>query len=155
MTKVAQESTTVGEIVEETMQLAGEIAATYPHWHKDKWGIVIPPRNVRQYSQYISKRRKLKRLTAARRNKLLTGDSHFPPDNCTYQLPTSLPQQIGQAQILFHITTTTATVARRATATTVQVHRIPATTTTQIQENPNQKADSTPRWKDHRRTAIR
>ena len=80
------------------MQLAGEIAATYPHWHKDKWGIVIPPRNVRQYSQYISKRRKLKRLTAARRNKLLTGDSHFPPDNCTYQLPTSLPQQIGQAQ---------------------------------------------------------
>ena len=98
MTKVAQESTTVGEIVEETMQLAGEIAATYPHWHKDKWGIVIPPRNVRQYSQYISKRRKLKRLTAARRNKLLTGDSHFPPDNCTYQLPTSLPQQIGQAQ---------------------------------------------------------
>ena len=53
----------------------------------DKFGIPIPLPGFRLPGHFISKRRKLKRLTTERRNKILTGDPGFAYDNVSYSVP--------------------------------------------------------------------
>jgi transposase InsO family protein len=59
----------------------------------DKFGIPIPTPGFKQPSHFITKRRKLKRLTAEKRNLLLTGDPGFPFDPVAYSTPWRKKQQ--------------------------------------------------------------
>ena len=55
-----------------------------PSFQCNQYGLPIPPQGVRLPQWILDRQRRLKQLSAARRNKILTGDQGYPFDNVAY-----------------------------------------------------------------------